>query len=348
MKHSMCAWTWAAALAPAAATLPAVLARDGAGGWLAPLLAFPGVLVARWLMRRACREGGACGIGSVFTIMYMVWAVVLGALQIRTSVRRVELVVARGGRSWVLAVTLVLLTAWFVRGRAAGCGRWAVVALRSLLASLAGVAALALLQARWDNLLPLQIEGGDLFCAVGATLGVLSVQIYGEFLRGEGDAATLRYPAEVCVLLAFLLMAVQGVLGVELAGRVEDPLLTLSRNVGVEGAFQRAESLLAAVLLLADLALLTLLFWSVRRGAERLWRVRRGWGVTLSMAAAVLIGGSWPIQETYVRGFRLWVVPWVGLVLGIGIPAVLAVSACVKSKKARAYLVAEEGKDGTS
>lgn len=353
MKRSVSAWIWTAALAPAVMTLPAA-AR--AGGWLAPLLALPVVIAAERLLYRPRRGGLAAafcnvlggGAGRVLTFIYMAWAAVLGGVQVRGSVRRVETVAAGGNCPWLLTVGLVLLAVWFARGRPAACGRWAAVVWSGLLTVLAGVAVLALLQVRRDDLLPLRSGGEELLPGTAAVLGALCLRVYGSFLRQEDGAGTeARYPAAVCVLLAFLLMTVQGVLGAELARRVEDPLLTLSRNVGLEGAFQRAESLLAATLLLADLALLTLLFWAARCGAEQIGWARHGRRAALGTAAAVLICGLWPAQEACVRAFRLRIAPWVNLALGLGVPLALVIAERIRNRKRGAHLVSGSGENGT-
>ncbi len=347
------AWTWVAALAPAAAVLPAVSAQAGAGGWLAPLLALPGILWVDWLLGRVGGDGlagGLCralgsGFGRVLIIIYIMWAVVLGGVQLRISARRLAAVTPTEG-AWLVGI-LLLMAVWFAWREPASAARWSVLMLGWLLTALGGVAVLATAQMRKENLLPLGVVGDGLFEAVGAALGVLCVRVYGSFLRGEAaprDRKGRYLPVLACGVLAGLLLVVQGNLGTELAARLEDPLLTLSRNVGVEGAFQRAESLLASGLLPADIGLLALLLWAIRTAAGQGWQLRGGARAVVVTAATAMAGSAALIGD--VRDLGRWV-GTVNLVLGVGVPLILVVILRIRQGKRGAYLVPDEGKNGT-
>lgn len=337
------AWTWAASLAPAAAVLPVVTARAGAGGWAAPVLALPLIWAADrlWEQVRAqgfCRVPGKRG-GCALTIIYIMWAVLLGGVQLRTAMGRTERALNLPMGSWVLTTGVILLALWFVRGKPAACARWALLARNGLLVGLGAVALLALRQVRWDDLLPLWGEGGELPGAVGVTFAVLCVRVYGGFLPCGSDKKTGTSPVLMCGLLSALLLTVQGSLGTALAARLEDPLLTLSRNVGVEGAFQRAESLLAALLLPADLALLTLLLWVARGTMGRWWP---------AAAAATFAAARVPVSAEQMERLRYQIVPAGNAAVGLVIPLSLFVVGRIKSRKRGAYIVPENEENGTS
>ncbi|MBQ3135532.1 MAG: GerAB/ArcD/ProY family transporter [Oscillospiraceae bacterium] len=349
------AWLWAATLGPATAFLPVTAARAGAGGWVAPMLALPAVLAADRLMRRVSRGGlvhnlcDTLGVGAarILTAIYVMWAVLLGGVQMYTCAQRLAAVEPAGG-SWPVTGAVVLLAVWFAKKSPAVMARWSVPVLGWLLAGLGVVAGLALLQARWDNLVPLWSNGEGLLGAVVLALGVLCVRVYGGFLwegteREAGGG--LRWPAVVCGVLSVLLLAAQGSLGVELAARMENPLLALSRNIGVEGTFQRAESLVASVLLLADLALVTLLLCAVETGVRRVWRVPRGRSAVVSavaMLSGAAAGGGVPMRLLRV------LIPAGNLLLGVGVPLLVLAVRRIRDKKQGAYLVPEKEEKGTS
>lgn len=347
------AWTWVAALAPAAAVLPVVSAQAGPGGWLAPLLALPGILWVDGLLRRVGSDGlanGLCrvlgsGFGRALTIIYIMWAVVLGGMQLRISARRLTAAAPTEG-TWLLGI-LLLMAVWFAWREPAAAARWSVLMLGWLLTALGAVVVLAAVQMRRENLLPLGAVGDGLFEAGGAALGVLCVRVYAGFLQGETAPRGRKgrcLPVLVCGVLAGLLLVVQGNLGTELAARLEDPLLTLSRNVGVEGTFQRAESLLASGLLPADIGLLALLLWAIRIAAGQGWPLRCS-PRTVVVAAAAAMAGSAALMGN-LRALGHWVV-MVNLALGVGVPLVLVVIARIRQGKRGAYLVPEEDKNGT-
>jgi len=336
------AWTWAASLAPAVAVLPAVTVRAGEGGWAAPVLALPLIWAADRLWEQVnargfCRVLGSRG-GCALTIIYIMWAVVLGGVQLRAAVGRVERAVNLPAEPWMLMAGVVLLALYLARGKPAACARWALLALHGVLVGLGAMALLALRQVRGDNLLPVWGEGNELLGAVGVTFAVFCVRVYGGFVPCGSGKRPGTYPVLVCALLSGLLLTVQGNLGTALAAQLEDPLLTLSRNVGVEGAFQRAESLLAALLLLADLALLTLLLWTARSAMKWLWPV----AVLAVFAAACL-----PVSAQQLELVRCQIVPTGNFVVGLVIPLILLAVSRGKDRKAKAHIVPENGENST-
>lgn len=350
---SMDAWLWAAVLAPAIATLPAALARAGSGGWIAPVLALPVLLAIDRLWERVAGGGivrgfcGALGVrgGRALTIIYIMWAVLLGGVQLNLCARRMAAVEPAGG--WLAAAAVLLLAVWFANGRSTVVARWGVPTLGWLLVGLGTTAGLALMQVRRENLVPLWSDGSDLFGAAVTIIGVLCVRVYGGFLpKDEGTKPDGARPAVlVCGLLGVLQLAVQGCLGAEFAARLENPLLTLSRNVGVEGTFQRAESLVAALLLSADLALVALLLCAVKKGVEQAWREngKRGriWAAVAMSACAAVSGGARP--ET-----MLALISTGNLLLGIGVPLFILAVVRIRGRKKGAYLVPKSEKNGTS
>lgn len=327
------AWCWAASLAPALTVLP------GAGGWSVPLLALPAVWAADRLLRRAeAHRGWDRRFGGALTIIYIMWAVVLGGTQLRIGVHRVGTAVNLAVEPWLLAAGVVLLAVWMARGTPAACARWARMVLKGTLVALGGIVLLSLRQMRWESLLPLWKGGVDWFGVTGLTGAVLCVRVYGGFVSEDGGGG-MRYLPPVCLLLSALLVAIEGNLGTALAARVEDPLLTLSRNVGVEGTFQRAESLLAAGLLLVDLALLTLLLWAAQGRLGRFWP---------TVGLAIFVAASLPVSAAGMELFRNWILPVGNFALGLVVPLFLLVVGRAKDGKTRAYIVPENRGNGTS
>ena len=340
-QHS--AWVWTAVLALALGILPARTAQWGSmAGWASPLLALPAIWAAgktaeklaggQGLADAFCRLLGG-GAGRALTIIYIVWAVVLGAVQLRTAVHRLN-----GAAGWSLdpglvAALLIVVAGWMTGGRPAACGRWAVLALRALLVLLGGVVLLSLSKLRAENLLPVWVE--DAGSALGATWtawGLACVGIYGGFLplcpavHGKKRTKTVA----TCLMLALVLFCIQGSLGLPLAAVVEDPFLSLTRNVGIEGTFRRTESFISAVLLLADLGLLSLLVGAASHAGVQIFHAKWfGWtSAALMWFCTVLIP-----QPADAQWVRLWLTPAVGLTLGFGVPLLLLVLGQIKEKK---------------
>lgn len=122
-----------------------------------------------------------------------------------------------------------------------------------------------------------------------------------------------------------------GNLGPALAKRLDDPFFALAKSIGVEGAFQRVESIIAAVWTFADLTLMGLLAFAVWRAAAGVIpRLRQKPAVTTAVLTAVVLGvAAFPdgiSAERAGRGIALWG----NLIAGVGIPALVVLISWVR------------------
>lgn len=320
---------WAAVLSPAVGILPALAARlGGPGGWLAPLVALPALLLLTrlWgcLARRKERMGSTAG--RLLTIIYIMWALALACARLRLSGQRLQFTAQRETRLWFFLPIVAGAAAWLAWGKADAFVRAAAVFGRVLALALVAVLGLTLFQMRPENLFPLWT--GDILPVLKAavpTLGVLCYGVYGAFLwDGAGGEGVKRRVSGGCVILALLLLSVLGNMGPELAAALEDPFLTLSKHVGVEGAFQRVESLVSALWLLGDLALLGLLLWACRRMVRSLVPRRKDRWIAAAGAVAILLGSGLVFRDAILaQQFEYTIAPVGNLVLGAAVPVAL-------------------------
>ena len=330
----MTATAWAAVLAPAVGILPGLCARlAGEGGWLAPLTALPAILLLGRMLERQGKDGlllsrlGRPGEW-LLTIIYIVWALLLAAARLRLSGQRLLFTARREVGLWFFLPVLAAMALWMTRGKTGAFVRAGAVFSRILTLALVVVLGLTAFQIRPEHLWP--IWTGDLLPvlrAAVAALGVLCYGVYAAFLpcdrEKEGQSWRGRAVGACCVLAA-LQLSVLGNMGAELAGAVEDPFLTLSKHVGVDGAFQRVESLVSALWLLADLALLGLLLracCALTRNMVPGWDKKRIAPVLVGLA---LLGSGLGFRDALLaQRFEWGVAPVGNLVLGLGVPAVL-------------------------
>ena len=100
---------------------------------------------------------------------------------------------------------------------------------------------------------------------------------------------------------------VQGCLGAALSARLDSPFFTMAQSVGVEGAFQRVESIVITVWSAADLAFVVLLLSAIKEGAKRAANGRAA-GLITAAGIAAAIGSAvgtvlgWPAGETVWTG----------------------------------------------
>lgn len=346
---------WSAALALAVGILPrAVAEHSGTVGWLAAVAAVPGLLGAGWLMYRltdkgrmglasACRAALGRTAGSGVLIIYIVSGVVLGAVQLRLSAQRLIFTARTGGGLWFLLVVIAAMAVWLVWRRLAPFARTAVLLYRGVLTCLVIMLGLTLPQIRMENILPVWTQDIVPVAKAGAgVLGVLCWGLYGAFVldgvrpgKGLVTGWVVR-TVVLCALLGVLLAAVLGTQGAPLTARLSDPFITLSKHVGVEGAFQRVESLVCAVWLLADLVLLGLILCGGRAILARLCPGLDGRLCVCLLALAVLAVAGYAFEDgTAARQFAARWVSAGGWVLFVGLPALMLLVRRV------AYLVAK-------
>lgn len=327
---------WAAVLAPAVGILPGVTARiAGEGAWLAPLVALPAALFLGRVLGRLARQGLVQAFlrllggvaGRLLATIYIMWALILACARLRLSGQRLLFTAQREVGLWFFLALLAVVVAWLAWDKVDAFVRSAAIFSRILTLALGAVLVLTVLQVRAENLWPLW--AGDVlpvFRAAVPALGVLCYGVYAAFLW-EGDADTggwRRRVAGGCGMLALLELSILGNMGAELTAALEDPFITLSKHVGVKGAFQRVESLLSALWLLGDLALISLLLWACRRMvAEAVPRWKGTWVVFVGVTAVLLGAGLVFRDAVLAQRFEYVLAPLGNLALGVVVPGML-------------------------
>lgn len=332
---------WAGVLAPAAELLPVItLPVAGKGAWLAPLAAVPLVLLMGGLLGKLSGERGLAGelrarfgpvFGSVLLIIYVVWAEVLLALRLRLCARRLLASGYRDGALWFFLLAVAALVLWMGLGRLPAFARAGQVILVVLGVTVAAVLLLALPKVRLERVLPLW--RGDVRPVLTAALsaaGVLGWGVYAAFLAGQVTPKDnkrswygLFWGMGGCLLLTLAQGVILGNLGPALAGKLEGPFFALAKSVGVEGAFQRVESVVAALWTLADLVMGVILLFAVKTILGELSPVlqKRRWTVGAMVLAVVLALGGF--SDGAAERWNRTVVPWGNLMLGLGLSVLL-------------------------
>ena len=345
------AMVWAGLMAPMVELLPGVaLAQAGKGAWLSVLLAWAGMmavggfLIPRWRVlggygNTVCRALGPA-VGKGVLVVYLLWGECLAALRLRLCAQRLLSAGERDGSLWFFLPAAALLALWMARGKLTAFARAAQIFWGILLTTMAAVLLLSLSQMRGELLLPVWWDDvPGILLAVPSVLGVLCYGVYGGFLLGRTEAENrwrrewIRAGAWMGGLVVLGQVVIIGSLGVELAARLNSPFFTLAKSAGVEGAFQRVESVVAAVWTLADLTLLVLLLFALWEIVGRIFpRARQKVVVTGAILPAAAIGmAAFPDGFTAEQAGSGWLL--VGnLVLGLAVPILLAGFLRVKEK----------------
>ena len=315
---------WCGLLAPAAESLPALLIPEaGQNAWFSVLLGGLLALVLGRLLRSSWDWGDPAGlllthmgrgIGTVLLTIYIVWIQLLLTLRLELCAQRLLTAGERDGSHgfFLLVLTLLLLRAAHTPGP--GFAR----AGQLFFAALAGAAVLVLLlalpSARLRRLEPVCLPP---LSSVLTAAGLLGWAFPAVFLPTEEAGKGWRSRRDL--LMAGLLALAQGIilanLGPGLASRAAVPFFTLAKSVGVEGAFQRGESAIAALWIFSDLVLAWLLARAQRRLLERLTHREE----RLS-PALILCAGLWPLLGLPGLEAAEKLVPAGNLLLGLLLP----------------------------
>ena len=327
-------------MAPVVELLPnIVLLIAGKGAWLSILLALPvAALLAKWLLQMSNEQTGLaeviqteCGVwlGRLILILYLLWGEWLLALRLRLCAQRLLLAGERDGSLWFFLPVIAVLVLWMSRGKLVAFARTTQTFFWILLACTTLIMCLSLTQVKMEYLLPVWREDMQgILVGVIPVMGTLGYGIYGMFLlgnlkrekRGSGGYETIGF--------LFLLIAQQvvilGSFGVALTEKLSIPFFALAKSVGVEGAFQRVESMVAAVWMFADLACMGMLLygmWNIAKGVYS--NTPQKSFVSCCVIPAVVIGAA-AFSDGYTAeqmGREFVVIG--NLIIGVGLPVLL-------------------------
>ncbi|WP_297201620.1 GerAB/ArcD/ProY family transporter [uncultured Flavonifractor sp.] len=339
--------TFAALLSPAIQILPGLTAqRAGTAGWLATLAVLPLAAGLCWLLCWLCRgepgEGGLPNVaervlgtwlGRAVCLLYLLWGLYLLSANARQVALRFLTISYRNSPMLLFLLTLLGVTFWLVRKPVGALARAGEVFFTALTVGLALSLILGAFQVDSANLLPVWVE--DLPAVGSATLPVLGLVGYvvfaaclGAYVRPEEQARrrAVRWGIGLCLALTALQVVCLGNFGPGLAVRMDTPFFMMVKGIGFEGTFQRVESVIIALWVLADLALLALLACACSVLAQKTFALRRRRTAVLPVVLVAAAGAVWLFPNAFALDQALeGPVLWGGLLLGFGLPALLAV-----------------------
>lgn len=322
-----------ALLAPATDLLPTVAAQSaGRGGWLIVLGALPVLLLAVWGCSRVFCGDGICEkvgkpVGVIVIVIYLVWILFVLAAALRMSVARMEVIYSKVPPI-LFSVLMTAVAVWMGMGKASALARAAEIFYLALTMALAGVLLLAALKVEWKNLCPTEWQGLPIgsAAAAGICLSVVPAAILGARVPKKARNArnACGWVIAFCAVITLVLAAVLGTVGSALSARLNIPYLIMVQGLGVKGAFQRMEALIAAVWLLSDVTLAGVLLRAWQEYAAEL--MPKKWSRRSVPAAAILaLGAVWLLfsGENNAAVFPGKILSAAGIVLGMIVPVLL-------------------------
>ncbi len=327
----------------------------GSAGWLAPLAAIPVTLLTVWVTLRliSSRTGRWRGMAEVFCevlgpvagrilcLCYLVWLLVLSSYVLRLYGERFLSSIYGHMTLTPFLVILLLVAAWILHGSFAALARvnqifflvLTVTLLAVLLLSLEGVELTAVLPVRGRDIVPAGRAAVSVF-------NVVALSFYTSFLAGsirEREPGSLRRlmwcEGGFCLFAALFQFVVTGNYGAGLAGRIELPLFTLSKQIRLLGAFQRMESITISLWILTDLILLCVVLFACCAILQKVCGMSDGRAAAAPLAL-LLLAGAWLIAgdafalETFARQ----VARYVNAAMGCGVPMVIYLIKAIRDR----------------
>lgn len=347
--RQLMALLWAGLLGPASELLPGTAARAGGIGGLGLAAAGAGMLLSGWLLWQLTGESQslACGLleifglrlGKVILFIYMVWCQFLLTVRLRQCAQRLLGGGQRDGAVWFFIGVLGLMALWLARGKLGAFGRTGEMMFVVLAVIGSSVLILALFQVRGENLLAdWNWSWGEARELILPGTGVAAYGIFTAFLM-QPEKVTgagrkwVGWTVLGCLALILTQTIALGVFGPELTGRLKTPFFQLAKGVGVEGAFQRVESVVAAVWTFSDLILLGGLLWAVRKVGEVVWPDAPGHSVVTASALLGIIAAVAVVGEKFSVKFAAeWVIPVGGIFMAVGVPLLAIITKKTKGR----------------
>ncbi len=315
---------WAGLMAPITDALPRLLlAGAGRTAWLSVLLGgLMVLLLGRLLWTTPLPRLDRSFLGKGFLTIYIVWLEVLLALRLSSCAQRLLNSGARDGSGPFFLLVAVLLLLRLNSGSLSAFGRAGQLFFAALALMAGAVLLLSLPTAKFERLLPLEMP--PLSSALLAS-GVLCWGLLpAAFLPVEQEHARKRIHWGVvgCALLTLAQMIILANLGPGLAARVPAPFFALAKGAGIEGAFQRVESVVSALWLFSDLTMGGLLVFAQRRVLAMAWGERqeqRKGGILIILAALLgwlilpyigYIDGIWVSTGNLILAVLLELIAW--------------------------------------
>ena len=342
---------WAGLMAPAAELLPAVtLTAAGRGAWLSGLVVLPVWLILGWMMAKLGRKLGGLteailyGLGPVagrlVLAAYLLWGELLLALRLRLCAQRLIAAGERDGSLWFFLPVSAFLVLWMARGKLSAFARAGQVFFAVLLTGMGVVLGLSLCHMRQENLFPLWLK--DIVPILESSVplaGIMGYGIFACFLLADTEADDRKrrnwfwWSTAGFLALTLEQASVIGNLGSQLAQQINSPFFAMAKNVGVEGAFQRVESMIAAIWTFADFCLMGVLAFSLWKIAEGLFpKAAQKPTVTTAILPGMILGIAAFPEGIAAEEFGGKTALQGNLIMGILLPVVVFLFCCLRRK----------------
>lgn len=214
--------------------------------------------------------------GGLFNAVYTVWVIFLAAFYLGQYGERINGTLFYDTNMVVFLLILLFAVSYGVKRGAATLARTGTVLGYMILAALFAFCIILLRDIKVENYLPLSRK--DALPSLAGILPGLAVTVFFPIFFVYGNSTTKRVSflpygwrslAVIAVTSVAIIALPLGVFGKEIAGKLTMPFFAVSRNMVVFDSLERLEAIVAAVLIMSDFVIVSLLaMTSVRMVGE--------------------------------------------------------------------------------
>ena len=335
-------------LSPLIRRFPRVLAETaGRSSWLSIPMSVLLLLVMAWALRkafRAARDLTARPMMRFLAAVYALWLLFYTGFLLRSGGERFVITVFPTAKSGLFLVCMALVCALAAAGGYKSIARSAMLLRPLLLAVPLLLFLLALRDIDFKMLLP--VTKADLLPNLWAAARLANLCAAAAALAFAGETGpdrTLRlrdwagWGAGLLAVLAMMTCACLGMFGPALTAEMAYPFFLLARDAPALGSLERAESLVVAVWVFADVVFLSALL----RAASRLLRLslfpaRAEPPVWLAPACAAIAAAAGLLLPSKQESFRFLsdhLIPVTGAAMNLALPLLLLLCGLLRKRR---------------
>lgn len=296
-----------ALIAVGAEVIPGI-SGAGAAIWLAPLLAMLPILLFLFLAFRHPEQNNRSDFGEELSKIlgrwggrfagsaFLLWGLFILVINTARCARRLTVA---GGTPFIFSGVILILVVWMASKKLPSFVRACEIFYIIIGACLVAIMILAGLRLRLEYILLFTKQELLTVPQVALSLlGIASIGLYSMFLSGditprEGNfARCYRWAIALFITFSILLLLIIGTFGAPLTKVMQRPFFQMVAGLGLTGAFQRLESLISALWMLGDIALLGLLLFAVKRLAACISGKRESFWVVVIAGLVAFAGGE--------------------------------------------------------
>lgn len=280
--------TFVMMMAPIVHAVPTRIIDARRASWLLPVLAaLPLAVLLFFLFRCLSRMPADSGLGDVYHLAFgnrwgkvccgltALWTLMIMVADLRFYAERYVSAVYPEAGKLVFYLAMAVLQLWIVRENLGCLLRAGKLLFWVVILTLAAVLLLAIGKIRLYNLWPVtdtswrEVGLGTWRLSTAVGMALPAGFLLGKVQWRPRKSCAVWWMAALTGVTTLIAVSILGVFGPELSQRLQVPFFTLAKEVSVSGAMERLESIISAMWMMTDTALMGVLTFSAEQALRQ-------------------------------------------------------------------------------